>query len=122
MKYCTDITRWGSEAMQFLTDAELQCIIIFNEGVPAELVDMAVLHEPVPLFGTIEVGDTLELCNKQFRISAVGSEAMETLRDIGHCTLSFKGGAAAERPGCIMLEGEQLTPDDFYVGGFIKIY
>lgn len=122
MKYCSAITGWGIEAMQFLTDEELQCIIIFNEEVPKELIDIAILHEQSSVSDDIVVGDTIELCGKQFKVSAVGEEAMETLRSLGHCTLSFKGGSKADRSGCIMLEGEKLVPNDFYIGGFIKAY
>lgn len=122
MKYCSVITRWGNEAMQFLNNEDLQCIIIFNEGAPEELADMAILHEPAPILKEIEVGDIIELCGKHLKISAIGEEAMETLRDLGHCTLSFKGGSKPERPGCIMLEGKPVVPGDFYIGGYIKIY
>ena len=45
-----------------------------------------------------------------------------TLSQLGHCTLDFKGGDEAERPGCISLEGEKLTPEDLEIGGLIEIY
>ena len=34
----------------------------------------------------------MTICGKEFTISAVGSEAPHTLKELGHCTLSFKGG------------------------------
>ena len=48
---------------------------------------------------------------------------LHTLKELGHCTLSFKGGDAAERPGCIMLQGDEpLTKDDIKAGTTIEIY
>ena len=42
---------------------------------------------------------------------------------MGHCTLCFKGGSVAERPGMIMLEGDSdLMPEDVFVGGTIEIH
>ena len=38
------------------------------------------------------------------------------------CTLDFKGGSEAERPGCISLEGNKLTAEDLAVGGVIELY
>jgi len=123
MKYHSEITGWGTEAMQFLTEADLNCIIIFNDGVPPELADMAVLHKPAPILADFAAGDMLSICGKVFTISAIGSEVMHTLKELGHCTLSFKGGPTPERPGCIMLEGEEaLTPADFTIGTAIEIF
>lgn len=120
MKYHSQITGWGTEAMQFLTD--LQCIIIFNDGVPPELAEMAVLHTAAPVLAALGVDDTVVICGKVFTITAIGSEVMHTLTELGHCTLSFKGGSEAERPGCIMLEGETLLPADFTVGATIEVF
>ncbi len=68
------------------------------------------------------MGDTFKICGKEFKISAVGSEAPHTLEQLGHCTIDFKGGDEAERPGCIMLEGNQLLPEDLKAGELIEIY
>lgn len=122
MKYNTKITGWGTEAMEFLTEKDLNCIILFNEGAPAELAEMAVLHKPAPLLAEVAAGDTVKICGKVFTVTAVGSEVMSTLRDLGHCTLSFKGGKEAERPGCLMLEGDELSPSDFSIGAAIEIF
>ncbi|CUH95540.1 hypothetical protein P22_1611 [Propionispora sp. 2/2-37] len=122
MKFHCEITGWGPEAVQFLTEPDLNSIIIFNEGVPPELAEMAVLHKPAPLLAEPVVGDTLSICGKVFTISAVGSEVVNTLKELGHCTLNFKGGPEPERPGCIMLEGDELTPEDIVAGATIEIF
>jgi PTS system glucitol/sorbitol-specific IIA component len=122
MKYHSEITGWGEEALFFLSEKEMNFIIIFNEGAPAELAEISVLHKPAPILVDLAVGDTVVLCGKVFTITAIGDEARQTLKELGHCTLSFKGGAEPERPGCIMLEGEELKVEDFTIGSLIEIY
>ena len=124
MKFSTTIKGWGSEALEFLppNDAEdNNFIIIFNENAPEELADLAILHPEAPLTADPEVGDTVMICGKRFTISSIGFEALHTLRTLGHCTLNFKGGPEPEMPGCIMLEGDQLTVEDIQVGAKIEI-
>lgn len=122
MKYCATITGWGEDALGFLADEDCNFMIVFNEDAPAELAEIAVLHTKAELAADPAVGDTVMICNKVYDITAVGDEALHTLRQLGHCTLSFKGGSEPERPGCIMLEGEPLRPEDVVKGGTIEIY
>lgn len=122
MKYCATITGWGEDALGFLADEDCNFMILFNEDAPAELAEIAVLHTKAELAAAPAVGDTMMICDKVYDITAVGDEALHTLRQLGHCTLSFKGGSEPERPGCIMLEGEPLRPEDVVKGGTIEIY
>lgn len=122
MKYCATITGWGEDALGFLADEDCNFMILFNEDAPAELAEIAVLHTKAELAADPAVGDTVMICDKVYDITAVGDEALHTLRQLGHCTLSFKGGSEPERPGCIMLEGEPLRPEDVVKGGTIEIY
>ncbi|WP_122790954.1 PTS glucitol/sorbitol transporter subunit IIA [Intestinibacillus sp. Marseille-P6563] len=122
MKYCATITGWGEDALGFLADEDCNFMILFNEDAPAELAEIAVLHTKAELAADPAVGDTMMICDKVYDITAVGDEALHTLRQLGHCTLSFKGGSEPERPGCIMLEGEPLRPEDVVKGGTIEIY
>lgn len=122
MKYCATITGWGPDAMEFLGDADSNFLIIFNDNAPEELAEIAVLHTQAELTAEPAVGDTLILCGKTFEITAIGSEALHTLRELGHCTLSFQGGSEPERPGCIMLEGDPITPADIQKGGTLEIH
>ena len=122
MKYYSEITGWGNDALYFLSDKESNFIIIFNEGAPPELAEIAILHKPAPLLTNLEIGDSVLICDKAFTITAIGTEAEHTLKELGHCTFSFKGGTEPERPGCIMLEGEDLLPADITKGGTIEIF
>ena len=121
MKYQSTITGLGPDALAFLSDADMNFIIIFNEDAPPELAELSVLHTKAELTEEPAAGDTMTICGKEFTISAVGSEAPHTLKELGHCTLSFKGGTEPERPGCIMLEGSALLPEDLKAGGTIDI-
>ena len=105
----------------FIYNKFFNFIIIFNEDAPPELAELSVLHTKAELTEEPAPGDTMVICGKEFKISAVGSEAPHTLKELGHCTLSFKGGTEAERPGCIMLEGNALLPEDLKAGGTIEI-
>ena len=123
MKYCAMITGWGDLALSFLEDPEANFIIIFNNDAPPELAELSVLHTKAPLLEIPQVGDTVIIGEKVFEITAVGEEAKSTLRDLGHCTLSFKGGSEPERPGCIMLSGDEpLTTADIQVENTIEIH
>lgn len=123
MKYSSTITGWGPDALSFLEDEECNFLILFNENAPEELAEIAVLHTSSELHADPAPGDTMMICGKAYDVTAVGEEAKQTLRELGHCTLSFKGGTEPERPGCIMLEGEEpLLAADVAVGGTIEIY
>ena len=123
MKYYCEITSWGDEALLFLDNPEANFIIIFNNNAPAELAAFSVLHTPGNYNADPAVGDMMVVCEKAFTITAIGDEALDTLKEMGHCTLSFKGGGTAERPGCIMLQGDApLTKDDISAGMTIEIF
>ena len=75
MKYQSTITGLGPDALAFLADEDMNFIIIFNEDAPPELAELSVLHTKAELRAVPEVGDTMTICGKEFKISAVGSEA-----------------------------------------------
>lgn len=123
MKYYSEITGWGKDALFFLEDSEANFIIIFNDTAPPELAEISVLHTQSKLFLPPQVDDVLIIGNKAFTITAVGDEAIHTLAELGHCTLCFKGAAEPDRPGCIMVQGtEPLLETDIKVGTTIEIH
>lgn len=123
MKFYCEITRWGDESLLFLDDPDANFIIIFNDDAPEELADFSVLHTLANYNEDPSVGDTVLVCDKAFTITAIGDEALCTLKTLGHCVLSFKGSDTAERPGCIMLQGDvPLAKDDIRAGATIEIY
>ncbi len=122
MKYSVSIMGWGIDALSFLDMEDDKFVIIFNDNAPPELEEIAILHTKATLTEDPAPGDTLTFCGKKFKITAVGEEAKHTLRELGHCTLTFKDSTEPERPGCIMLAGEPLAPADIKKGGKIEIF
>ncbi len=100
--YVTEVREIGPEVAEFLEEGYL---ILFQMGVPAELAEMAVLHEvshmrPEPP----EPGDVLSIGGSRFRITAVGTKAWQNVREIGHAVFVFNGAGEPEMPGQICLE------------------
>lgn len=122
MKYSAKITDIGSEALQFLTEETCRFIIIFNNDAPLELAEISVMHEKAELKELPVKGDKMKVCGKEYTITAVGEEAIATLKELGHCTVSFKGLEIPARPGIIELLGERLKPEDIKKGETIEIY
>ena len=123
MKYDVTITGLGPMALEFLNpEMEMQFVILFNDNAPAELGELAILHTPGELTADPAPGDTLKIGEKTYKITAVGDEALHTLRELGHCTLAFKGDDEPYRPGCLMLDGEVITADDVVNGTAIQIF
>jgi len=123
MKYFSEIVSWGDDALFFLEDDDANFIILFNEDAPPELAEISVLHTKTQLLLELEIGDTMIIAEKVFEITAIGDEAASTLKELGHCTLCFKGGDVPDRPGCIMLKGDQpLLKQDIQKGQTIEIH
>ncbi|HEV2092883.1 MAG TPA: PTS glucitol/sorbitol transporter subunit IIA [Rubrobacter sp.] len=100
--YATEVREIGPEVAEFLEEGYL---ILFQTGSPAELAEMAVLHEvdhmrPEPP----EPGDVLSIGESRFRITAVGTKAWQNVREIGHAVFVFNGAQEPEMPGQICLE------------------
>ena len=123
MKYDVKITGLGDMALEFLNpDMEMQFVILFNDNAPPELAEMAILHTEGTLSADPAPGDTLRVGDKTYKITAVGDEAIHTLREMGHCTLAFSADSEPYRPGCIMLDGEVVTAEDVVNGAVIQIF
>ncbi len=101
---CT-VTKIGEMVPDFI---EASTLIIFNQDVPEELHDMAVLHTKTELASPIQTGDVLTVDGQAFRVTSVGEKANETLKDIGHCTIKFDGGSQPELPGIIHVEAKAI--------------
>lgn len=123
MKFYSKIVSFNQDSLYFLTEKEHNFVFIFNEGAPPELEEISIIHTISPMNEELVPGDIMIICDKVYTITAIGDEARHTLREMGHCTLCFRGGSEAERPGMLMLEGdEDLRPEDIYVGGTIEIH
>ena len=123
MKYDVTITGLGDMALAFLDPAmEMRFVILFNDDAPAELAELAILHTKGEMTEAPAPGDTMKIGEKTYRITAVGDEAIHTLKELGHCTLAFTADTEPYRPGCINLDGEIITEADLADGTVIQIF
>ncbi len=123
MKYDVSVTGLGDMALAFLDPAmEMRFVILFNDDAPAELAELAILHTKAELTEAPAPGDTMKIGAKTYKITAVGDEAIQTLKELGHCTLAFTADTEPYRPGCINLDGEIVTEADLANGTEIQIF
>ena len=123
MKYNVTVTGLGDMALAFLDPSmEMRFVILFNEDAPAELAELAILHTKAELTEVPAPGDTMVIGSKTYKVTAVGDEAIHTLKELGHCTLAFTADTEPYRPGCINLDGEVITEADVANGAVIQIF
>jgi len=116
-KYEAKIIEIGEEVEIF---SEENMMVIFNDTVPIELRSFGVIHEKVRLLEKIESGDVLEIAGEPYDILFVGSKVNDTLKEIGHCTISFNGETSADLPGTMCVEKKAMPK--MAVGALIQIY
>ena len=98
-----EITQVGPDVADLLEGGVL---ILFDQGVPSELAEVAVLHHasaapslaPPPVGGRVMIGESA------YAITAVGDTAWAKVQELGHVVLNFSGADKSERPGDICLE------------------
>ncbi len=110
MKYKSEITGWGQEALTLL-DPTCNMLVLFNDDAPDALKDISILHSIAELKEDIVTGDTITIGDISFEVTAVGREANATMRDMGHCTISFNGKEVVDRPGVIEVKGKISESD-----------
>ncbi len=96
--YRTIITKIGAEVAELLAGGVL---ILFADGAPPELAEMAVLHlvQEGPSVSPPRVGATVRIGNLSTRLTAIGDLAWDKARDLGHIVVSFSGASVPERRG-----------------------
>lgn len=94
------------------SDAELmfeeKIMILFNNTVPNELKEIAIVHDVQSWSEEVIVGDKMVIDGEVFNVLFVGDKANETLRDLGHATFNFDGAADSKLPGTICLEAKPI--------------
>lgn len=114
--YENQVKAMGASVEEF-KDAGI--FIIFGANAPEELRDYCYSVDVNPINGTIQAGQTLQIGNVSYRITAVGYEAPVTLAGLGHCTINFSGATEAELPGTIYVEDKPMP--EISIGTAIKI-
>ena len=99
--YQSQITEIGESCQEML---DVGMLIIFHDNVPAELKDIAAVHEENKWNGEVKTGDTLSIGEQIYTVKKVGQKVNETLHALGHCTIKFDDDGA-NLPGNFELEG-----------------
>ena len=111
------ITGIGPGAMDFV---EEKILMLFGESAGNGVEEYSVRITMPKIVRDISAGDTLLFGQKEYKVTAIGDEAMETLHLLGHCTLRFDGSAEAVLPGSIHLEDSEMP--EVMVGDMICFY
>lgn len=103
MKYDVMITAIGDFVFQYMRTRD--ALIIFDKDVPYHYMNMVVSHTKGEVKADIVPGDKLLLAGCEYKVTAVGEEAMKNLREHGHVTLVFTGSEITDQPGQIVVAG-----------------
>lgn len=101
VKYEVTATAIGKLARKFLETNS--SVILLDDGMHPNLAEMVVEHTASELKADIVVGDTLSVGKQKFKVTRVGENANDTIRESGHCTLLFN--TTGSMPGQIEVEG-----------------
>jgi glucitol/sorbitol PTS system EIIA component len=116
-KYETKVNKIGPSVAEFLGE---KMLILFGENAPAELAEYCLLIDVTGVEGDIEPGDTLQLGERGYKISAVGDAVKKNLTSLGHITLKFDGSQTPELPGTLYLEDSEIA--EVKLGDLIQIF
>ncbi|MEG1884219.1 MAG: PTS glucitol/sorbitol transporter subunit IIA [Clostridia bacterium] len=95
------ITGQGSGALDFWDD---KLLMLFGDSAGNGVEEYSVRVTMPIVSRDIIFGDKLCFGASEYSVTAIGAEAMQTLRLLGHCTLRFDGSSIAALPGSIHLE------------------
>lgn len=116
VKYETRVVEIGPLVGEFI---EHKILVFFRAGVPAELAEFSILHEPGDSFTEIHPGDTIAIGRQTYQVTAVGDVANNNIRLLGHLILKCNGLTTAELPGDVCVEDKELPP--IQVGTIVRI-
>lgn len=101
--YQSQFTRAGSLAREGFGDG---MFITFAENEATEdMAEYCFLHSHGELKQDFAPGDLFILGGKRFPLTAVGSNALDNFRSLGHITIYFDGAEEAKLPGTVHLLG-----------------
>lgn len=100
-KYAGYILEVGPMVPEML---EAGVLVLFGEQAPAELREIAIVHNGRQLAEPITHGDMLVLGNMSCVITAVGGMANENLAELGHIVIKANCASETDLPGEISVE------------------
>lgn len=111
--YQSTLSQIGESAREGFED---NFFITFSEDEATEdIKEYCFLHTGGDLLKDLSVGDTLSFAGKRFPITAVGNNASDNFRALGHVCIYFDGAEQAKLPGTVHLLG-RLPSDALIVG------
>jgi len=102
----TTIVKLGGSALDFLDE---KMIIFFNKKVQSDLAEYSVLLDDADSSCDVQVGDSLFLGKKEYRITAIGDVALTNLNNLGHAVVKFDGKRVSDLPGNIHVEAKEIV-------------
>jgi PTS system glucitol/sorbitol-specific IIA component len=114
--YDTHVTAIGDLVPQF---REQGMLVFFGANAPEELHDFCILHVVNSQADALVAGDVITIGDKSLTVLAVGDVASQNLMNLGHLNLKANGLTAAELPGDVNVEVQELP--DVEVGTRIVI-
>lgn len=108
MIYQAHIEHVGLHVADGLAD---NLLITFLADGPADCLDYALALQPFFQKDDAQLlaGDLLFIGNENYRITAVGSHALNALLELGHLSLVFDGATTPRHHGCVHLDGAKPT-------------
>ena len=80
MKYEVEVLKVGEFVPDMLENGDM---VIFDDCPNDTLADLCYMHTRCEITAPIEVGDTVLVGTKSYRITAIGEEALHTLQELG---------------------------------------
>ena len=116
--YQSQFTRAGSLAREGFADG---MFILFAENeATADMADYCFLHTHGTLVHDFALGDLFVFNGKRFPLTAIGGNALDNFRALGHVTVDFDGAEEAKLPGTVHLLGH-LPADALHEGSDFSI-
>ena len=86
--------------------------VLFGDSAPDEIKEFCYWVDVAPINGTIAPGQTVEIGDQSYKITAVGEEAPVSLAGLGHCTFNFSGQSTVDMLGTIYVENKPMPQLD----------
>lgn len=100
-KYEAIIRSVGEHALEMMDE---NLLITYDYKALDEIIlDYSIGLESVKFENDIEVGDVFKIGKQSFRVTAVGWQVNDTMRQLSHSTIRFDGENSAILPGSIHL-------------------
>ncbi len=114
----SEVVSVGREVSEFVAT---HLVILFGEGVPAELADVSVVHHSrfIDRGPVLIAGNSIELGESLFVIDEVGDAAEENLRQLGHVVLVE--GNDPILPGQVRVHGTWPASNALQRGTTVKV-